>query len=618
LIKSEFVDFSERVVSNSISTLVQLPDPPRNSAHQPPFTFGVEEPKPRFVGRKEELDELKAALTCDTERLWLVTGPGGMAKSQLMKQFVSQVQSENNCVWLLGKSARTLSSSVDLFFRRLHLASYYPEDKSLSDPMQPVIEHIRNCASKRPWIFIIDNVEEQHTEAKKVILALIALSNVKVFVTSRLRHIFGGSSVIVEVKPLSGEDAQSFVNQSLTRFQSPELALDLCVTLQNHPLALSQAVDYIRCEQSSSVNEKYNIQDYLNTFRSQSSKLLKHKVIDENTTVFHTCSISMEIIPKKHGEAGRVAISLLRRLAYFDPDGVPRSVFIRFLNERTFKSKLLFDDGLRLLKSFSLIWMEGEIISVHRLVQHVTRLEIQNLWWPNQYTDQLFVASKLLLLECNESIPVQIPIFDQIIYVFEHIMKDELKIHVGKRHLFDLTPGGIKNALYENNLAGAEIFIAMKLLWLRVLTSKDLGTASCIGTLTKLQQNIEGLSEENEDPDAGRRLAVEFMCAVYENADEWCNIEVYLLYHFYLIRVAELIYKAKHPILYGLLKLNNIFSSKTLVTFLKYIHLYDVFETMSSSLSESGTSIDSIDECDAAGDIATLIWTLRLQQRAIT
>jgi ABC-type cobalamin/Fe3+-siderophores transport system ATPase subunit len=337
LIKEEFLDLSKALVSNNTSTLVQLQHPPTDSAHEPSFTFGVEEPRLRFVGRKKELNELTAALKCDTERLWLVTGPGGMGKSQLMKTFVSQVKNENNCVWLHGESVNILSSSVHSLFRRLLAVD--KEDKSCSDSMKGIVEHIRNCPNKRPWIFIIDNVDEQHPEAEKVVSALIRLSNIKVFVTSRLRHIFGGSGEIVEVKPLSDEDAHSYVNESLLRVQSPELVSDLCVTLQNHPLALSQAVDYIKSQQRSSINDNYSIEDYLNTFRSQSSKLLKHKVLDENTTVFHTASISMEIIAKKHGEAGKVAISLLRRLAYFDPDGVPRLVFIRFLNEKTFKSQ---------------------------------------------------------------------------------------------------------------------------------------------------------------------------------------------------------------------------------------------------------------------------------------
>jgi energy-coupling factor transporter ATP-binding protein EcfA2 len=399
----------------------------------PLFSFGVEEPRLRFVGRKKEIDELTAALQCNTEQLWLVTGPGGMGKSQLMKKFVSQVKNENNCVWLHGASVQILSSSVDSLFRRLKLTSDDREDNSLSDRIQCIAEYILNRSNKRPWIFVIDNVDEQHSVAKKVISALISLSNVKTFVTTRLRGIFGGSGVIIELKQLSDEDAQTYVNDSSPQIQSPELVTILCQKLQNHPLALSQAVDYIKNERSTSVNERYNIKDYLNAFRSQSSKLLKHEVLDENTTVFCTCSISMKTIAKKHGETGIAAISLLRHLAYFDPDGIPLSVFILFLSEGIYKSQSHFEQCLGLLKSFSLVWIEGEIISVHRLVQHVTK--VLNLREPNRYICQIFEATKLLLTERTKCIPYILVITHQVQFIIhaykhEHILKNKLKIGV--------------------------------------------------------------------------------------------------------------------------------------------------------------------------------------------
>jgi ABC-type cobalamin/Fe3+-siderophores transport system ATPase subunit len=396
---------------------------PLNKHLDPLVSFGVEEPRLRFVGRKKELDELTAALQCDTERLWVVAGPGGMGKSQLMKQFLNNIKHKHNCVWLLGESVQTLSSSVNFLFKKLQIIDHGREGQSFPEPIQGTVEYIRNCSNKRTWIFVIDNVDENHSAAKRVVFALVKLSNVKIFITSRLRHIVGGSGKIVEVKPLSDEDAQSFVNNSLSPNQRPELVSNLCMTLQNHPLALSQAVDYIRSEQSASVKEHYSIEDYLNTFRSQSSKLLKHEVEDEHTTVFHTCSISIQVIEKKHGRAGKAAKSLLRYLAYFDPDGVSSWVFRSILSETTFKTQSLFEVGLGLLKSFSLIWIEGEIISVHRLVQNVTKLEIQNLWRPNRYTNQLLQASKLVLLDpinYNEEKLHQIHFIFKQIYAKEH------------------------------------------------------------------------------------------------------------------------------------------------------------------------------------------------------
>jgi hypothetical protein len=36
--------------------------------YRPEFAFGFEEPRQHFVGRKKELNELKAALSCDNKR----------------------------------------------------------------------------------------------------------------------------------------------------------------------------------------------------------------------------------------------------------------------------------------------------------------------------------------------------------------------------------------------------------------------------------------------------------------------------------------------------------------------------------------------------------------------
>jgi ABC-type cobalamin/Fe3+-siderophores transport system ATPase subunit len=82
------------VVANNVSTFVQSTS----------FKFDVQKPIPRFVGRKKELTELTAALSCDTKRRWVVAGPGGMGKSQLMKKFLDDNKNENNCVWLHGET----------------------------------------------------------------------------------------------------------------------------------------------------------------------------------------------------------------------------------------------------------------------------------------------------------------------------------------------------------------------------------------------------------------------------------------------------------------------------------------------------------------------------------
>jgi energy-coupling factor transporter ATP-binding protein EcfA2 len=501
------------------------------------------EPRLRFVGRKKELHELTAALACDTERFWLIAGPGGIGKSQLMKKFVCQVQKETNCVWLRGESEQSLKLSVISLCVRLGVSNQVTEDIATQNSIQHIVEHIRDSENKRLWVFIIDNIDEDHAEAGNVVTALIALSNIKIFATSRIRHIFGGSCVLLEVKPLSDEDAQSYVNNSLPTNQSPELVLDLCVTLQNHPLALSQAVDYIRSEQLSSTNEKYSIENYLNTFRFQSSKLLKHKVLDENTTVFHTCIISMKRIRKKHGEAGNVAVSFLRRLAYFDPDGVPRPVFKQFLSERTYTSQTVFDDGLDLLKRFSLIWIDSDIISVHRLVQHITKLQIQSQPRPYQYTNELYKASNLLLFRQVRDISV----LKQMAIIFQHILQKQLELDIP---VFNVFPFGcefeeIIDGLKQSKPIRGQSLIRSLLYLVGRNTMKDWIPSWFTGTLERVSLQMEGNALEID------KLLMSLHYTYQNSLYEWLSIRTTnekIFNYLHLIRVSQIIHEAKHPI----------------------------------------------------------------------
>jgi hypothetical protein len=186
-----------------------------NNTFHPLIAFDIEEPRRRFVGRSKELKELNVALTCENERLWLVVGPGGMGKSQLMKKFLSQIRNEYNSVWLRGESKHSLLTSVKLIFKQLGCSSQDAKGIPLSQLMHDIVKQNHKSSSGRPCVFVIDNVDETHPVAEAGVTALIALSTVKTFVTSRLRNSLGGTCEMVEVKPLSGEDAQLYVTDSL-------------------------------------------------------------------------------------------------------------------------------------------------------------------------------------------------------------------------------------------------------------------------------------------------------------------------------------------------------------------------------------------------------------------
>jgi hypothetical protein len=461
------------VINNRTSSSLKLQHSPTNCACGPPFTFGVEEPRLRFVGRKKELNELKAALSCGTQLLWLVAGPGGMGKSQLMKKFLFDVKNENNCVWLHGENTASLQNSVNSLGKKLEVPNVDRNDggNSISSQLFAILEIIRSLLNNRTWIFVIDNIDENHCTADTVITTLMQRSNIKTFVTSRLRNVVGGSPVLVEVKQLSDEDAQTFIHDSLPIQQSSERVSELCTTLQNHPLALNQAIDYIKQEQLSSTNENYCISDYLSVFHSQAKSLLNHKGYEENSTVFSTYHVSVNQIGKKHGS---FAIGILHRLAYFNPDGVSLPFLIAFLKMSMCWSSR-FEDGLALLKTFSLIWIENDVITVHRLVQQITMIVDQSFWSPIQHVRLWFDSYCVARIGWNVDI---IEIVNQRLFLWKNHANLFHAVYVNVygfnhsdtiRQLLEL----LDILLYTRGLAEAEKFIESELALARQSSSGE-------------------------------------------------------------------------------------------------------------------------------------------------
>jgi hypothetical protein len=234
------------LVANSTSSVVEFEDPPTDSAHQTSFTFGVEEPGLRFVGRKTALVELIEMLVNDR-------------RDDIIEDFVLKILScgkyGRKYTWLFGISLTTLISSVRSMLKRLKQPSRDSEVKSLSESVEGTIER----SDKRRWIFMIDNVDENRSAAETVVTVLVKLVNFKTSIKLGFRHRFSSSGVNVEVETFPDEDAQTYVNDSLPVQKITKRLLYLCLELLNHSLALRQAVDYKRCYQFPSVSENYRI-----------------------------------------------------------------------------------------------------------------------------------------------------------------------------------------------------------------------------------------------------------------------------------------------------------------------------------------------------------------------
>lgn len=157
--------------------------------------------------------------------------------------------------------------------------------------------------------------------------------------------------------------------------------------LQGLPLALQQAVTYIKHQQN--VKPNFGIKDYLEKYNKsykEAEKLLSCNLHNDPymKTVMTTWKITLDKIEKE--EAGKEAIRTLNVMAYLVPDNVPTNIFSELVGDQ----KLI--DAINLLRSYSMInqGSKADLSNIHRLVQEVIRIDLKSKWKEEEALNDAF------------------------------------------------------------------------------------------------------------------------------------------------------------------------------------------------------------------------------------
>jgi hypothetical protein len=157
--------------------------------------------------------------------------------------------------WLGGEDKGTLINSVNNLALELKLQTN--NGNGTQEQFADILVSIRSKIndSNQPWLIILDNVDSEHDFVAPTINTLIKEPNLFIIVTSVLRNLpkKRRTAVPMELGGFSDDDADKFINEGLhDRNSNPEFNRKLSATLQNLPLAMDQAVQYIRDQRNYS------------------------------------------------------------------------------------------------------------------------------------------------------------------------------------------------------------------------------------------------------------------------------------------------------------------------------------------------------------------------------
>jgi len=315
-----------------------------------------------FTGREDLLKKLHDSLRSGNHAALTQTlqGLGGVGKTQAAAEYCYRHAADYDLVWWIrSEDLGGLASDYAGLATELSLPEKDEKDQRIT------VKAVREVLARRGrWILIFDNARGPD-DIKDY---LPPGNSGHVLVTSR-NVAFRGIAHTLPVSAMNAGEAVEFLLKR-TPDTDEEGAGALAGALGGLPLALEHAGAYIEKSGSS-------FSGYLEIFRTRQHDILgrAEPPVGYDATVATTWEISFREVEKESEAAGQ----LMNLCAFLAPDDIGREMLrggASFLPQRlaaAVADDLQWDDAVVALRKYSLVEVEDEVISVHRLVQAVVR-----------------------------------------------------------------------------------------------------------------------------------------------------------------------------------------------------------------------------------------------------
>ena len=328
------------------------------------------------------------------------------SKSQLAIEFVHQVAGGAADKWMFWVHAGT-RARVEEGFRTIADAVKLPgRNQPKADILQLVYSWLSN-ERNGSWVMILDSADDSDVfygasantrDGRPLATYLPQSRNGSIIITTRDRdlafRLTGNYRNMVNVGPMTGEDALMLLEKRLGSLSDVDVAADLVRVLEFIPLAISQAAAYIQARAPRSSLEKYLVEFQESELKR--ARLLGHDAGDlrrdggASNSILTTWDISFNHIRSKRPSAA----DLLSLMSFFNRQGIPEFLLkpskqtknaIRASDSEDTEdsgpdssdgdTESRFEDDVAMLRDYCLITAneEGGVLEMHGLVQLSTR-----------------------------------------------------------------------------------------------------------------------------------------------------------------------------------------------------------------------------------------------------
>ncbi|MCP5364998.1 MAG: tetratricopeptide repeat protein [Hyphomicrobiales bacterium] len=327
-----------------------------------PTSWNVPQRNIHFTGRENVLerlrDHLNTGATTALTQPQVVHGLGGVGKSQLAIEYAYRFSADYDVAWWLeAETPESLVTDYQELARVLGLAEKEEVERSV------IIVAVRRwLEGNAGWLLIFDNAEN----SQDLEPVLPRGGGGHVIITSR-NPSWGVTAQTLDLNLWPRADSLEFLNTRVNE-RDDVSASRIADALGDLPLALEQAAAY--CEQTGTTLKSYaELLDW-----GYASELWREPR-DFKRTVDAVWQVSFKKVQAEEPAAAQ----LLNLFAYFAPDRIPLDIMCSVAKHmpprfrEIFRNVIALNRAVGVLKRFSLVRREGDDVSVHRLVQAITR-----------------------------------------------------------------------------------------------------------------------------------------------------------------------------------------------------------------------------------------------------
>ncbi|MGD1224843.1 tetratricopeptide repeat protein, partial [Streptomyces krungchingensis] len=307
-----------------------------------------------FHGRDSALAALQGLQATGTGIVTqTVRGMGGVGKSTLVLHHAhAHLAAGHGPVWWIDASSTAAISaglaSLAAAVNPVHAALPLDEGADWA---------ITWLQGRTGWLLVFDNAEEPADLQPY----LGRLSTGQTLVTTRRDLPWRDLGTPLRLDTLTAEASVKVLQEITGRRADSDVAglVELAEELGHLPLALQQAGAYLAQTRSSAAG-------YLARLRADPADVLATTAPGDpqQRTIARLWSVTLDALQTTDPRAAE----LLRVLAYYAPDSLPRRVL-----SSSFPSDQDVDHALGVLAAYSMITLDDETVTVHRLVQTVLR-----------------------------------------------------------------------------------------------------------------------------------------------------------------------------------------------------------------------------------------------------